>query len=253
MYREHAISAALRSVAVCTWQHESAAATCSRVVPDACVDLVWNGTGVSVAGPDTGPVVVALRAGAQLVGLRFVPGAAGALLGAPARALRDARVSLRELWGDSACVLEERLHAAADVHDACEILEAAVSARVQASAPLDPLMVAVARALRPSLAAPVDHLAMNEALGQVPSVGQLAAALGVGERQLLRRCDAAFGYGPKLLARVLRFQAFVNGLQTHPQLGLAELALALGYADQAHLTHDTMELAGQTPGQLQRS
>jgi transcriptional regulator GlxA family with amidase domain len=84
----------------------------------------------------------------------------------------------------------------------------------------------------------------------VPSVAQLSASLGVSERQLLRRCDAAFGYGPKLLARVLRFQAFVQALRVHSQLGLAELALGLGYADQAHLAHDTSELAGQTPRQL---
>jgi AraC-like DNA-binding protein len=240
MYFEHTISPALQAVAACTWQHTSAVASRSRVVPDACVDIVWDGTRLNVAGPDTRPVEVELRAGTQILGLRFVPGAAGTLLGVPASAVRDARVALYELWGDSARVLQEQLQAADDPRAALSVLEAAVHARMQASAPVDPVADAVARALRPSL----------DGAAQVPSVAQLSAALGVSERQLLRRCDTAFGYGPKLLARILRFQSFVHALRSHADSGLAELALTLGYTDQAHLAHETAELAGQTPKQL---
>jgi transcriptional regulator GlxA family with amidase domain len=83
-------------------------------------------------------------------------------------------------------------------------------------------------------------------------VAQLARATGVSERQLLRRARSAFGYGPKLLGRILRFQAFRSALRDQPQASLAQLALALGYADQAHLTHDVAELAGVPPSQLKR-
>jgi len=241
MYREHAISPALRSVASCTWQHTSTTAARSRVVPDACVDIVWDGTRLSVAGPDTKPVVVQMRAGTQLLGLRFVPGAAGTLLGVPASAVRDARVPLRELWGDSARLLEERLHAAPDAHAGRAQLQAAVQERMQVSAAIDPMASAVRDALRPK---------PNAELSLVPSVAQLSAAIGVSERQLLRRCDAAFGYGPKMLARILRFQAFVHALREPGHLGLADLAIALGYTDQAHLAHETAELAGQTPSEM---
>jgi len=247
MYREHAISPVLQSVASCTWQHTSAVAARSSVVPDACVDLVWDGARLNVAGPDTGPVMVEMRAGAQIVGLRFVPGAAGSLLGVPASAVRDARVPLRELWGDSARVLEERLHAAHDAQAARLQLQAAVHQRMQTSTAIDPVASAVTRALRP-----LPELGEDiELVGRVPSVAQLSAALGVSDRQLLRRCDAAFGYGPKMLARILRFQAFVQALRSSSHLGFAELATALGYTDQAHLAHETADLAGQTPRQLQ--
>lgn len=245
MYREHATSPALQSVAVCTWEHTSTAAARSRVVPDACVDIVWNGTHLNVAGPDTGPVIVEMRPGTQIVGLRFVPGAAGTVLGVPASAVRDARVPLRELWGDCASVLEERLHAARDAGAARLRLQAAVQERMQTLAPIDPVASAVTRALRPEGAGDI------ESISCMPSVAQLSAALGISERQLLRRCDAAFGYGPKMLARILRFQAFVDALRSSSQLGLAELAIALGYTDQAHLAHETADLAGQTPRQLQ--
>src|SRR6266540_3327904 len=43
-----------------------------------------------------------------------------------------------------------------------------------------------------------------------PVVAKLAATLGTSERQLHRRCLDAFGYGPKTLDRVLRFQRFLS-------------------------------------------
>jgi hypothetical protein len=65
-----------------------------RVLPDACVDVVWTGGRLTVAGPATGPVVVDLPAGAASMGVRFRIGAAGAALGVPAGELLDASVPL---------------------------------------------------------------------------------------------------------------------------------------------------------------
>jgi AraC-like DNA-binding protein len=242
MYREHAVTPALERIAACTWQHTSDVTTRASVVPDACVDIIWDGKQLRVAGPDTKPVQVAMHAGTSILGLRFVPGAAGALLGAPVSAVRDARVELRELWGEAAQRVEHALQAAGDAEAALAALQAAVVERVATSGPIDRVASAVAAALQPGPVAGGDVRPL--------SVAQLSAAVGVSERQLLRRCDAAFGYGPKVLARVLRFQGFVRALRTDTRLSLAELAAALGYADQAHLAHETAELAGRTPSQL---
>jgi AraC-like DNA-binding protein len=40
----------------------------------------------------------------------------------------------------------------------------------------------------------------------MPGVTEVAGELGVSERQLQRRVCDAVGYGPKMLARVLRFR-----------------------------------------------
>jgi AraC-like DNA-binding protein len=76
-------------------------------------------------------------------------------------------------------------------------------------------------------------------------VDELGAALGVSERQLRRRFADAVGYGPKTLARILRFQRFLTLAGDGGEL--ARLALQAGYADQAHLTRETRRLAGRTP------
>ena len=101
-------------------------------------------------------------------------------------------------------------------------------------------------------------------------VDDVAARLGVGERQLLRRSRAAVGYGPATLRRVLRFRRFVSrvdagegGQDGSRRLGggpgglpgpdgpdLARLAADTGYADQAHLTRECVRLAGLPPAAL---
>ena len=104
--------------------------------------------------------------------------------------------------------------------------------------PADPLVTEAARLLaRPGAQA-----------------GDVAARLGVGERQLLRRCRAAAGYGPATLRRVLRFRRFVARVDAGEGLpggsDLARLAADTGYADQAHLTHECIRLAGLPPAAL---
>lgn len=252
MYEEHAVSPALSKVVACTWQHTSDDETLAAVVPDACVDIVWDGTRLAIAGPDTRPVQHMLRTGTRIVGLRFATGAAGGLLGVPASAVRDASVELQQLWGDPARRLAERLDRASnDGHAvaAMRALQDAVSERLRTDGgQVDELVLAATRALRRGCQG-----SQGAQEARAPGISQLAAALGVSERQLRRRCDAAVGYGPKFLSRVLRFQALRQRMRSDPQLSLAQLASALGYVDQAHLTHEFGELSGSAPGRLRRA
>jgi AraC-like DNA-binding protein len=237
MYQEHAICPSLNGVATCTWQQVTESAHVTRVVPDACTDIMWDGECLHVAGPDTIPMPHALEAGDHLVAIRFAPGCGPQLLGAPGTALRNSRVDLVELWGDEAKKLEEQLACATSVTAQRRFLEVAVQERLAAEE-LDRLVLETVRLLT----GPIDDM---------PSVARLAAQLGVTERQLLRRSNVALGYGPKQLARILRFQGFLRELRRARATSLVELASSCGYADQAHLTHETAELAGVTPGVLQ--
>ncbi|NKZ05115.1 helix-turn-helix domain-containing protein [Actinomadura latina] len=160
-----------------------------------------------------------MRPGDVLVAVRFRPGTAPPVLGVPADAVRDGRVPLRELWGAEADRLAEDVAAAGDRRAA---LVAAVRRRI---GPPDPLVPAVVAGL---------------ARG---SVRDVADDLGIGERQLRRRSAAAFGYGPKTLQRVLRFQRALALLRAGETR--AGAAHAAGYADQAHFAHEVRDLAGE--------
>lgn len=206
----------------CTWEQATTTQHEQHIVPDACVDLIWAGGRLTVAGPDTRPRVVTLESASRLVGARLRPGTAGAILGLPASELCDVSPDAAEVLGrDVAAALLEELAGGSDPH---ALLLRAVQLR---GAEFDPLVRAAVVALgRPRA-----------------RVGPVAAELGVSARQLHRRVSDAVGYGPKMLQRVLRFRH----LQALPLAPLVELALDAGYADQAHMTAEVTQLAGVSP------
>ncbi|HVE96585.1 MAG TPA: helix-turn-helix domain-containing protein [Pseudonocardiaceae bacterium] len=80
------------------------------------------------------------------------------------------------------------------------------------------------------------------------SVAATADALGWTEWMLHRRCRDAFGYGPSVLRRILRFRL---ALRVAGQgASFAATAAWAGYADQAHLAREVRALAGVPLGQL---
>jgi AraC-like DNA-binding protein len=239
-YREWAPPAALAPWVRRVWSLTVTGADgTGRVLPDGCMDIVAMGGRLLVAGPDTGPVPVARRAGETVIGVRFHPGAGQAVLGPRASELRDSRVPLEAVWDRDGRELAERV-AAASPTDGLALLQARLLARLGA-----------AREPRPDpLVAAAVHLLEGHAV--LPGrVGELGDTLGLSERQLRRRFHTAVGYGPKTLARVLRFQRLLGLLDragSRPSLALA--AADAGYADQAHMTTECARLAGLSPTAL---
>ncbi|MGI5459012.1 DUF6597 domain-containing transcriptional factor [Streptomyces sp. CA-249302] len=224
MYRERPS----RLSGAVVWRNAPSAGGVGRVLPDGCMDLLWNDGRLLVAGPDT-RAYVTQGSGDVWVGVRFYPGTAPALLGVPAHELRDRRVELDDLWpADDVRRLTARMNAAGDPERALEELALRLAAD---SDPPDALL---------------RHLVA--ALDSGRPVGATADELGLGARQLHRRSLAAFGYGPKTLARVLRLQRAL-GL-ARDGVPYAETAVRAGFADQAHLARDVKELAGVPLGRL---
>ncbi|WP_254896844.1 helix-turn-helix domain-containing protein [Amycolatopsis sp. Hca4] len=265
MYEEVAAPAFLRGVVRCVWRSASEGA--KRIVPDGCVDLVVGGGQAFVAGPDTGAWSSVTEPGVVLSGVRFVPGRAAAVLGVAADELRDRRVPLDELWGRRSA---ERL-----VEGAWSPVSA-VAERVAEPPPVDPavaeliarLEAGVARVgeatrtmftqpgseepdmaradVRPAeLAARAAELAASPPELTAAQAEDPPPSTAVSDRQLRRRFTQAVGYGPATYLRISRFQ---RAVALAPRLsGLAALAAAAGYADQAHLSRDCRALTGLTP------
>jgi AraC-like DNA-binding protein len=198
----------------CVWTRDpEPLAQRHRILPDACVDIVWAGSRLVVAGPATGPKVAIVPANTAAFGIRFRVGAAGAALGLPAAEVLDANVPLDDLWSDGG-EMTERI----------------------GDRPRPEALVALVRG---RIAAEPDALVRAAATGLDPNLGA---------RQLRRRFADAVGYGPKTLQRILRFQHFLALAQTSTDL--ARLAIEAGYADQAHLTRECSRLAGLPPAAL---
>jgi transcriptional regulator GlxA family with amidase domain len=85
--------------------------------------------------------------------------------------------------------------------------------------------------------------------GGLVSVDQLAYEAGISSRQLERRFLREVGLGPKMLGRIIRFQQVFRAVE-RDSAAWAEIAIACGYYDQAHLIRDFNQFAEQTPAVL---
>jgi AraC-like DNA-binding protein len=239
-YEEALPIAHLRPHFLCAWVN--AVADDHRgpiaIVPDGCVDLLWRDSRFLIVGPDATAAFPDLKAGDRILGLRFKPGVACRWLNLPMTELLGREVEMADIWGRKARFIAERLACAAADKERLILLQRLL------------LDLPAAREAPPRDAALIFGLTGANVAEQQGGLAQIRDALGLSERSLRRRCHDAFGYGPKRLHRILRLQAFMGLVRRHEALGLGNLALAAGYADQAHLNREVRALCDMTAGEF---
>jgi AraC-like DNA-binding protein len=220
------------------WTNELRGPAQLEVVPDGCIDIYWTGSRLQIAGPNTRVVTTTIASPADLVGVRFRPGVAVRWLGVSAAELLNTHPPLEDVWGQRRTArLSDKLAHARSVTAAAAILEHSLVDRLHRVAPSDPVIDATVAA------------AAKESPSPNGLVRALIDELGYSERTLRRRCHEAFGYGPKTLGRILRFQRFLR-LLSNGRAPLSLLATEAGYADQAHLAREVRRLSARSPGTL---
>jgi AraC-like DNA-binding protein len=244
-YREYAPCAALRTHVACYWTIASNDLAGHRVLPDGCMDLLFDLSGAAAAtssliGTMTEAIVTSAVERERLLGVRFRPGEAFAFVGVPAGEATDRVVPLGDALGRVADELSDELVTAPDAPARLAILDRRLLALRERARPADSrVRRAVARILDSPARARVAWLARD---------------LGVGERQLERTFVERVGIGPKAFARVARLQALVARMSVvDARASWATLAADVGYADQAHMIRDVKRLAGVTPAILARA
>lgn len=164
-------------------------------------------------------------------GLVLLPDAAARLLGMSTGALVDAALPWAAIAGPTeAARLDDALHAARSDPARLQALQASL-ARV------------LARGSERTQRARAESL--RRLCGVVGRDGARATdELGLGERQLERRCRAQLGLTPKQLQRITRLHGMLSVALRHQRLPDADAALAAGYYDQPHLMRDARLLTG---------
>ena len=239
-YREYLPPIALREHVLCLWTQSiqrSDAVYAHRVLPDACLDLVFfQGQPPSVIGPWTESFIAQLPPGTRITGVRFHPGGAAAILGFPASELINQQAELGDLWRAAAREPFAGVGEFGSFRARRIALEIALLQHVRSVATPDSTVTAAIRwiARRPGA-----------------RIEELSNLAGISSRQLQRRFSAAVGYGPKMFQSVLRFQRLLYlASKNVRETGLAELAAAAGYADQSHMNREVRRFAGKSPGEL---
>jgi AraC-like DNA-binding protein len=166
----------------------------------------------------------------------LTPTGARRLFGIPMSELSGRIVGLRELFPLEHDALTEQLAAASDWALRLDLVEAFLLRHI------DRARIDTAR---------VDWaLARIEERRGLLDVGSLAQELGYSHKHLIALFHDQVGIPPKLLARLVRFERAMRAARAGGAIGWADLALAHGYFDQAHLARDVKRFTGLTPSQV---
>ena len=226
MYREVAPAPALARYVKCFWllRAEWDAPRTERIIPDGSFEMVFH-FGDPFAGQPRAmlvgeirrPVLLRPSRHADVLGVRFHPGGAAPFLGAPANALSDAILPLREIFPAD---LEEQVQETAD---RIALIESTLIRRF-----VEPRGAGLARAASARIAR--HHGALR--------IREVASSIGTTERSLERAFDASVGMSAKAYSRLMRFHAALRGE-------------ADGYFDDSHRIRDFRQFSGATPTELQ--
>jgi AraC-like DNA-binding protein len=225
MYREYKPSAALAPFVECFWSRELDGQTSTTVLPDGCVDILFDDGKPYVVGTMTRPLLVARRDRARIVAVRFRAGGAFPFFGVPMSELTDERVELAAI---------SRLPAA-DVWDVTTLDSLLRTQLSKISAPNERVTAAVTSI---------------QASGGRVKVEALSRKLGVSRQHLNRLFERHVGVGVKFFSRVERFQSLRVHAARSSRPRWAELALEHGFYDQAHLVSEFKALAGAAPSRF---
>jgi AraC-like DNA-binding protein len=252
-YREIKPTLPLRRFVECFWALESdrsnAGAPPERILPDGCIELILNfgdrffQHGESnrqlqprnfIVGQMTGPILISAGGKVELLGIRFQPGGTRPFFPAPADKITDTVIDLGSFSSRFERELLEACEHGPTVAHRIAAVDAYLCERLSKSE-YDLWLIKLTTRIIASRG--------------LVSVDQLAADAGVSNRQLERRFRREVGIGPKLLARIVRFQQVFRAVEQCDS-AWATVAVECGYYDQAHLIRDFNQFAQQTPAVL---
>lgn len=209
-----------------------------EVITYPCVNLVFEWQNTRVWGVDSGKFARTLVGKGQVFGVKFRPGAFYPFLKSPISALTDRSIFFSDFFGFSSESLERDLIRFRD-EDMREIVEAFLRERLPERDPNVELLNAMINAIRSDRT--------------ITRVDDVAARFGMNKRSLQRLFSLYVGGTPKWLIQRCRLQEAADQLATEPVTDYAEIALRLGYFDQAHFIKDFKAVIGKSPAEYAKT
>jgi AraC-like DNA-binding protein len=211
----------------------------AETLPHPSAHVVIENRGAKIYGVMTGKFSRRLRGRGRVFGIKFRPGAFQPFLNQPMSAITDRTLALRQVFGPEGVAFQKAIQNEADEQCCATIAERFVRAR---SPDLDPSLVLVRNV--------VERILQDTTLTQVE---QVAEATVLSIRELQRLFQKYIGVSPKWVIQRYRLHEAVEQLSNGSPVSLSELALRLGYFDQAHFIRDFKAVVGKAPGKYMKS
>ena len=204
--------------------------------------IVITGEYARFYGVTSGLSTTTLTGDGWAVGLMCAPAAGFLIAAEPVAAYTDRFVDVTGVLGAPGTRLVEQVRLAMAVDpDSADAHTAAIAAygdALRSFLPIDPEGQLINRV--------VDFVEGNS---DITRVAQVCEEFQLSERALQRLVHRRLGLTPKWLIQRRRLQEAAERLRNHATT-LADLAAALGYADQPHFIRDFSRITSMTPGKF---
>lgn len=252
-YQELDVPPALASHVRCLWRMSGAGGCATPpepVIPDGCSEIVLNfgdafvrhteagshrQPRMLVAGQITRAITIQPSGRVDVWGIRLQPWAGPSLLGFSGAEMRDCLTSIDDVAPRLGAELQGAGNASGRESQR-DLIVGVLMRRLARTRPVDTRL--------PRLTALVAE--RRDAL----TVRAVARETGLGVRRLQQLFRDDVGLSPRQLHRIVRFQHALALGRAQPCLTWSAIASRAGYYDQAHLIHDSRDIAGCTPGEL---
>ena len=218
-----------------SWELEGPQPHVQETLPHPNFHLVFENGAATVSGVHTGRYTRTLEGRSFAFGVKFTPGGFRPFLNRAASTLANKTVPASQIFGTEI----NGIQCTASTED--ERTQAACAFLLARKPEPDPAVAHINQIVESILRTP-----------DLKTVDDLCAHTKIGKRTLQRLFNEYVGATPKWVIRRYRLHELVERCHSGEKLDYAQLALDLGYFDQAHLINDFRSIVGFSPTRYQQ-
>lgn len=207
-------------------------------VPHPNVHMIFENRGGYVAGVHTSKFSRMLAGKSQVFGIKFRPGGFRPFFDGPISELANRTVPVKDILGSDVAGLEEVALSWASEGDKVEAADQFFRTHSPGS---DENIDLASQLVETILRSP-----------EIKTVDDLVRQAEIGKRSLQRIFNEYVGMSPKWVIRRYRLHEVIEAFYSAETIDWPQLALDLGYFDQAHLINDFKSLVGYSPTEYQK-
>jgi AraC-like DNA-binding protein len=206
-------------------------------LPHPNVHVIFEPEASVVCGVHTQKFSRLLEGQSQVFGIKFKPGAFRPFLKFPISILANRTVPVKSIFGKDVAALQDILLSSREEDGKIEAANVFFRGRI----PKPDKTVELAGQL-------VDRILQER---EIKTVDDLVDKTSIGKRSLQRIFNEYVGVSPKWVIRRYRLHDLIERFHSGDEGDWSQLALELGYFDQAHLINDFRALTGYSPTEYQ--
>lgn len=235
---DQALSPFIERYWILTWDLRGQEPHLQETLPFPCVNLVFERGDSRIFGVISGKFVRLLEGQGGVFGVKFKPGAFCPFLQSSVSQLTDRSICVEDLFGVESRTLEQALFAHHDHRAMIVLVDQFFSQRIPQCDPQIELINQI-----------IDTVMADRAITRVDHV---ADRFNLSKRSLQRLFSYYVGVSPKWVIKRYRLQEAAEYLADGGVVDWPQIALDLGYFDQAHFINDFKTMIGTTPAAYAR-